>query len=76
MAACSKKFIQVLTASVQNLSKTTNQIDAETKKNMICIELNLKKKQDLIDDEPTKKQVYLTFYRKFPKKKQEKNGLF
>ena len=35
-----------------------------------------RKNRILIDDEPTKKQVYLTFYRKFPKKKQKKNGLF
>ena len=40
------------------------------------IEFYLKKKQDLIDDEPTKKQVYLTFYRKFPNKNRKKMACF
>ncbi len=59
----------------ENLSKN----GSSTTQNGNCenfIEFYLKKKLDLIDDEPTKKQVYLTFYRKFPKKKQKKNGLF
>ena len=59
----------------ENLSKNCS----STTQNGNCenfIEFYLKEKKNLIDDEPTKKHVYLTFYRKFPKKKQKKNGLF
>jgi hypothetical protein len=55
----------------QNLSK----ICSSTTQNRNCenfIEFYLKKKKDLIDDEPTKKQVLY----KISQKKKKKNGLF